>query len=91
MPLAPPVLVAPPVTEPSLAEQLAQAPVDEKMAADLDKLLSESSTEKFDVAEASSFWDTLIENDETKRPLSPNELTYEQARQMGLTPEDLKP
>jgi DNA-binding response OmpR family regulator len=86
-----PAEAAPAPAEPSLAEQLAQAPVDEKMAADLDKLMNEASQDKATPVDASSFWDTLIEKDEIKPPLSPDELTYEQARQMGLAPEDLNP
>jgi DNA-binding response OmpR family regulator len=88
---AAPTEAGPAPAELSLAEQLAQAPVDEKMAADLDKALNETSQDKATPVDASTFWDTLIEKEEIKRPLSPDELTYEQARQMGLAPEDLNP
>jgi hypothetical protein len=81
---------APATAELSLAEQLAQAPVDEKLAADLDRLLKGTGEEKIEPGDASSFWDALSEKEESNRPLSPDMLTYEQARQMGLAPEDLK-
>lgn len=73
------------------ADSEQESAADERMAADLDKLLNGGGETKIDPSEANSFWETLVEKGEVKRPLSPDTLTYEQARQMGLAPEDPKP
>jgi CheY-like chemotaxis protein len=73
--------------QPQPATAPPDAAADDKLAADLDLLLS-GAEGKPDLADANAFWDTLLEKDETKRPISPGTLTFEQASQMGLGPQD---
>ena len=80
-PVAPPPASTPPASLPQ------EAASDDKLAADLDLLLS-GGEGKPDLAVANAFWDKLLDKDQSKRPISPDTLTFDQARQIGLGPQE---
>lgn len=58
---------------------------DEGSSVELDTLLTEKTN--LETTEADSFWEEAVVN-KTKQPVDADKLSYEQARQLGLTPED---
>ncbi len=61
------------------------ADVVEKSAKELEPLLKDAK-KKLKTSEVNDFWDKAV--DSHKAPTKPDMLSYEQAKQLGLAPED---
>jgi len=62
-------------------------PPGEETSASFDALFSSSAKKKVKAEDAKAFWDEAVEKNDS--PITTSGLTYEQARKMGLGPEDL--
>ena len=61
---------------------------DQEGGIDLDTVFSEAAKGEFSPDEVSDFWDTAVEQHEPKPASGPGALSYEQARKMGLAPDE---
>lgn len=55
---------------------------------DLDEVFGEATKKEFSTGELSDFWDAAIEQHDIKPASGPGALSYEQARKMGLAPDE---
>lgn len=79
---------------PASPEQLA-SPADlpdeagtETDLGDLESILQQAAGQDREAQDADQFWDALVEEQAEKKAPGTGELSYEQARQIGLTPEE---
>ena len=86
-------LMGMPTTQPE-SEPAAAAPVPapvpaparaEEVPADIEALFSQGKNKKIKTGDADAFWDDAVEK-HGNPPLKPDMLSYEQAKQLGLTP-----
>jgi CheY-like chemotaxis protein len=61
---------------------------DQERAIDLDAVFTEATKKEFGPGEVSDFWDTAVEQHDVKPASGTGELSYEQARRLGLTPDE---
>ena len=73
-------------TPPPPPPEIVEAPLDPQVLAGLDKLFSTSVTVKEQDVDA--FWDALSEQSELDGSENADALTYDQARRLGIAPED---
>jgi CheY-like chemotaxis protein len=78
--------IKPPVPEPELGEE--DLDVVEEESPLLDALFQQASGEMIKSEEVDAFWSTLVDEDEASNVVNADMLTYDQARQLGLTPEE---
>ena len=64
------------------------AVVDAETKASMDALFGKAVKSRVKAGEADAFWDSLAEKSELDGSSNANALTYEQARKLGLAPED---
>ncbi len=83
---APPPPEAQPAPEPDLAAALAQVEVTSADLAAIDNLFSAGLTSKSAVSNLDDFWNSAAEEAGSMKQ-NDNQLTYDQARQLGLTPD----
>jgi CheY-like chemotaxis protein len=76
----------PPTPEPELEEEAPS--VEDEESPLLDALFEKTSGDTMKSEEIDAFWSTLVEEDEASNVVNADVLTYDQARQLGLTPED---
>lgn len=67
----------------------APTPIDEKMAADLESLLGKPTKDRLKIDDLDAFWETASEAAGGGK-VNPNAIPYEEARRMGLTPDDIE-
>ena len=79
--------ILPEVLEPEPVELSAGIPVDQDALAEIEELFSTAPKEN-EKQEADGFWETLEENSASDGPTKKDVLSYEQAREMGLFPDD---
>ena len=79
----------PPVTpdEPGKPANLVP-PLDEKMAADLEAQLGKRGKTKIKTGELNAFWESASKSARSAGKLNPDAIPYDEARRMGLAPED---
>jgi CheY-like chemotaxis protein len=75
---------------PEPVELAAEVPVDPETLASVEALFGQASKER-GKEEVDAFWDTLVEKSELDGTSNADALSYEQARRLGLTPEEEKP
>jgi DNA-binding response OmpR family regulator len=80
-------LTPPPAASAPVAE--APTPIDEKMAADLATLLGKPEKDRLKTDDLDAFWETASEAAGGGK-VNPNAIPYEEARRMGLTPDDIE-
>ena len=73
--------------EPEPVESSTGMPVDQAALDEIEELFSTAPKES-GKGEADGFWETLGENDTSDGPPKKDVLSYEQAREMGLLPDD---
>jgi hypothetical protein len=61
---------------------------DQEGGINLDDVFSEAENKEFSTGELSDFWDAAVEQHDIKPASDPGALSYEQARKMGLAPDD---
>jgi CheY-like chemotaxis protein len=61
---------------------------EQEAVKDLDDVFSEAEKKEFSTGELSDFWDAAVEQHDVKPASDPGALSYEQARKMGLAPDD---
>ncbi len=84
---------AAPLAEMEAAAASAPAPAsgEEELPGETESLaalLGQDAAQRPQPAEADAFWETLSATDEVNRPIRPDVLTYEQARKLGLAPQE---
>lgn len=79
---------------PQMPEQLGEQSAPEEQVeaeanlGELETALQQAGEQELDAADVDQFWDSLVEGDTGKKPPGTGELSYEQAQQIGLTPEE---
>lgn len=73
-------------TPPEPAPEVVEVPLDPQVLAGLDALFSD--TRRIKEQDVDAFWDALSEQSELDGSENADALTYDQARQLGLAPED---
>lgn len=74
----------PPPTAPELMEVV----IDPEVLAGVDALFGQASGEQVGQQDVDAFWDALVEQSRLDGSANADALTYEQARRLGLAPED---
>jgi CheY-like chemotaxis protein len=67
---------------------LAEVVIDPEVLAGVDALFGQVSSDHFKQQDADAFWDTLAEQSELNGGSNADALNYEQAKRLGLAPED---
>jgi CheY-like chemotaxis protein len=67
---------------------LAEVVIDPEVLAGVDALFGQASSDHFKQQDADAFWDTLTQQSELDGVSNADALNYEQAKRLGLAPED---
>jgi len=70
-----------------LAETEDETIADVEVEPELDEIFDLANRENYDPKEIDAFWNSLVEDDKTEGVINANAISYDQARQLGLTPD----